>query len=352
MLRKDWISKTIFYYSKARALNYTAQYIAWDLFVGLFPGTKRVERRSDRETLEALNHELDRLLTADAELFADKLLPVRLLWPEDPIGKIKSIPHLFLDGIQLYRRRNENANKEFSPQTLGKLNDLPEYYRRNFHFQSDGYLSERSARLYDLQVDMLFSGSTDAMRRMIVRPLLKLKSDSTQLRVLEVGSGVGSTTRLLTALFPSAQITAVDLSPHYVKVASERFQNNLNVHFLAADAQQLPFLDEHFDVVVNVFMFHEMPLEVREKCLREMRRVLKPDGALAVVDAIQRGDSELFDRLLSDFPKNYHEPFFKNYTLHPLEILFHENGLHVTDVSPGFASKAVVGTRVELPLPP
>ena len=41
----------------------------------------------------------------------------------------------------------------------------PAYYRRNFHFQSDGYLSAASAARYDHQVEVLFGGGAAAMRR-------------------------------------------------------------------------------------------------------------------------------------------------------------------------------------------
>ena len=41
----------------------------------------------------------------------------------------------------------------------------PDYYQ-NFHHQTDGYLSDHQA-LYDLQVEILFNGSADAMRRRV-----------------------------------------------------------------------------------------------------------------------------------------------------------------------------------------
>ncbi len=48
---------------------------------------------------------------------------------------------------------------------------LPRYYRQNFHFQTDGYLSDRSAKLYDFQVEALFAGTADAMRRRAYVPV-------------------------------------------------------------------------------------------------------------------------------------------------------------------------------------
>ena len=51
--------------------------------------------------------------------------------------------------------------------------DLPKYFLRNFHYQTDGYLSEKSARLYEFQVETLFSGCAATMRRFSMIPLIK-----------------------------------------------------------------------------------------------------------------------------------------------------------------------------------
>jgi hypothetical protein len=48
---------------------------------------------------------------------------------------------------------------------------LPDYFLQNFHYQTDGYLTEHSAKLYDTQVEVLFSGSANAMRRQCLVPL-------------------------------------------------------------------------------------------------------------------------------------------------------------------------------------
>ena len=51
--------------------------------------------------------------------------------------------------------------------------NYPEYFLQHFHWQTDGYLSRKSAELYDYQVEALFAGTTDAMRRVLAAaPLL------------------------------------------------------------------------------------------------------------------------------------------------------------------------------------
>src|SRR6185503_18129958 len=71
----------------------------------------------------------------------------------------------------------------------------PRYYRRAFHFQSDGYLSEASAERYDYQVEVLFGGGAAAMRRQSLVPLraaLQRTGGATRARLLDIGCGTGS----------------------------------------------------------------------------------------------------------------------------------------------------------------
>jgi len=49
-------------------------------------------------------------------------------------------------------------------------------------------------------------------------------------------------------------------------------------------AESLPFPDARFDAVLNTVMLHHLPRKVRQECVREMRRVLKPGGRLLAVE--------------------------------------------------------------------
>jgi ubiquinone/menaquinone biosynthesis C-methylase UbiE len=49
-------------------------------------------------------------------------------------------------------------------------------------------------------------------------------------------------------------------------------------------ADQLPYADDSVDVVLSSFMLHHVPADQREPAMREVRRVLRPGGALHLVD--------------------------------------------------------------------
>eukprot|EP00871_Galdieria_phlegrea_P004734 jgi/Galph1/5261/GphlegSOOS_G3910.1 len=225
-------------------------------------------------------------------------------------------------------RRLQNSFKEFQETSL-KLEDYPDYYRRNFHFQTDGYLSDYSAKLYEYQVEVLFNGSADMMRRQTLVPLyhyLKAKPIK-QMKLLHVACGTGGVLADLLANYPSLRITNVDLSPFYLREAMRRhWHQDAYQQFICAKAEQLPFGDHTFDVLLNIYLFHELPPQVRVAAAKEFFRVLKPGGLFIFADSIQEGDRVDLNRMLQLFPQLYHEPYYPSYIKTDLTSLFEAVG--------------------------
>jgi ubiquinone/menaquinone biosynthesis C-methylase UbiE len=102
--------------------------------------------------------------------------------------------------------------------------------------------------------------------------------------VLDVATGTGHTAM---ALAPHVtEVTALDPTPEMLQEAAQLAAQRgiTNVHFVAGVAEALPFADAAFDVVTvrrAPHHFQSIP-----QALREMHRVLKPGGALAVIDQI------------------------------------------------------------------
>lgn len=97
-------------------------------------------------------------------------------------------------------------------------------------------------------------------------------------RVLDVGCGTGVVA--ITAAMHGAQVKGLDLSHHLLERAHWNAElANLPIEFTEGDAEDLPYKDEEFDVVVSQFghMFAPRP----EVVTSEMLRVLKPGGTIA-----------------------------------------------------------------------
>jgi len=100
-------------------------------------------------------------------------------------------------------------------------------------------------------------------------------------KVLEIGSGAGLTSCFVAQHF-SCKVVGVDQSDYLVTKAKENAASQkIDVSFIHADAHNLPFAGESFDVVIAECV---LSLMEKDKALTEIKRVLKPGGIFAMHD--------------------------------------------------------------------
>jgi ubiquinone/menaquinone biosynthesis C-methylase UbiE len=255
----------------------------------------------------------------------------------------------FKDLPEVYRRRQRGGHSEvMTEQTVGKR---PRYYLQNFHFQSGGWMTEESARRYDTQVEVLFHGTANAMRRQALPQLREAFAgrDQRKLSLLDIGCGTGRFLDFVKQCWPRLPSLGLDLSEPYLSQARSHLSRWSRTNLVVGNAEAIPAPDDSYDAVTSIFMFHELPPKVRRIIFNECARVLKPGGRLVLVDSLQRGDHQDYDGLLEFFPQNYHEPYYESYTTEDFGSIAQASGLtHIRDVK-AFVSKVMVFDKPETP---
>ncbi len=125
--------------------------------------------------------------------------------------------------------------------------------------------------------------------------------------VLEVAVGTGMTFQEILKANPDGQNVGIDLTPAMLEKAKSRAaqSGNSNYQLALGDAYALEFPDQHFDVLMNNYMFDLLPEEDFPTVLREFKRVLKPDGRLVMVN-MTRGErfyQQLWESIYQINPK-------------------------------------------------
>jgi ubiquinone/menaquinone biosynthesis C-methylase UbiE len=269
--------------------------------------------------------------------------------PADHDGSLATLIHrsrLFFEDLpKIHRRRQSRAHDEvLTVETRGKR---PSYYLQNFHFQSGGWMTDESAERYDTQVEVLFNGTANAIRRQALPQLREAFAgrDQRKLTLLDIGCGTGRFLDFVKQTWPRLSVLGLDMSEAYTRHAKRHLARSSRINFIIGKAEAIPLADHSLDAVTSIFLLHELPPNIRRGLFRECARVLKPGGRLVLIDSAQRGDLPDYEGLLELFPRNYHEPYYRSYTKQDFSTLATDCGLiHRRNVK-AFVAKVMVFDR-------
>jgi ubiquinone/menaquinone biosynthesis C-methylase UbiE len=304
--------------------------------------TARPKPRSEQRIDERLNADRAALIEQDLANVEAGIYPL----PADHDGSLITLIDrsrmFFRDLPEVYERRKRNATHEVL--TAKRRGRLPDYYLQNFHFQSGGWLTEDSADRYDTQVEVLFKGTANAMRRQALPPLAEAFAgrDQRKLRLIDIGCGTGRFLDFVKQAWPRLPALGLDLSEAYIRHARRHLRRRSRIDLVVANAEAIPAPDDSCDAVTNIFMLHELPPEVRRTVIGEAARVLKPGGRLILMDSLQRGDEPDYDGMLERFPQLYHEPYYRSYLGEDFPAIARRCGLAHRGDTRAYVSKVMV----------
>lgn len=138
------------------------------------------------------------------------------------------------------------------------------------------------AAKYDVMNDVMSFG----IHRLWKRQTIDSSAVRQGQRVLDLAGGTGDLTAKFSRIVgPQGQVVLADINASMLKVGRDKLRNLGivgNVDYVQANAEELPFPDDHFDLITIAFGLRNVT--DKDKALRSMLRVLKPGGRLLVLE--------------------------------------------------------------------
>ncbi len=184
--------------------------------------------------------------------------------------------------------------KPYLQQVQNPQIQYPDYYLRSFHAYAEGNMSWQAAWEVEVAAKAVHAGiwqdagkDGDQKLRDSYHQLLLEHIPQAPAAIVDLGCSVGMSTAALQAIYPQAQITGVDLSPYFLAVASYNAQHQSStqtIQWVHAAAESTGLPSNSCDLVSIFLMCHELPQSATLEIFQEAKRLLRPQGHLAIMD--------------------------------------------------------------------
>jgi ubiquinone/menaquinone biosynthesis C-methylase UbiE len=154
-----------------------------------------------------------------------------------------------------------------------------------------------AGRVYDrIGRSLALGGPFEGRARGLAQSWLEVEPGQ---RALEVGVGLGSTLEILQGRIGEGQLVGVDVSQRLMSLAAARAPR---AHLVRGSVSALPCRDACFDWVVVAYTLDLLPSSLISVALRELRRVLRPQGRL-VLCSLSEGQTWLESCLMATWKR-------------------------------------------------
>lgn len=129
-----------------------------------------------------------------------------------------------------------------------------------------------------------------------------------QAKVLDAGTGTARIPILICQQRPEWEIIAIDLAKSMLEIGAKNVKQaglEKQIELELTDAKQMPYPTHYFDAIISNSLVHHLPKPLA--FFQEIKRVLKPDGAILIRDLIRPSSKEIIRKLVDDIGADYDE---------------------------------------------
>jgi len=219
----------------------------------------------------------------------------------------------------------------------------PPYYLTSFHAYEKGNLDwqcawEVESAAYSVHSTIYSATPSIEGDRNLRKNYHRVLQEQLQIvpqRILDLGCGIGMSTRALKDTYSQAEITGLDLSPYFLAVANyqSRQQNLTGVNWFHGLAENTTLPSALYDLVSTFFMFHELPQSASRAIFAEAYRLLPKGGYFAMRD--MNPQSEVYEKMpryVITLLKST-EPYLDEYFSLDIESVFEEAGFEKPSIT-------------------
>jgi ubiquinone/menaquinone biosynthesis C-methylase UbiE len=224
------------------------------------------------------------------------------------IKRAEAIGVAWRDDVKFLRSRGTSSS--FSPQWEADLSEItnpnlkyPDYYLTSFHAYDRGNMSwdaamEVEVAAYSVHAKIFAETGTtgDTQLRQTYHDLITQTLHTPPTDILDIGCSVGMSTFAMQAVYPTAHLTGLDLSPYFLTIANYRAgQQSQNIKWVHAAGETTGLTSASYDLVSLFLICHELPQTATREIFAEAKRLLKPGGHIAIMD--MNPDSEIYSQM-------------------------------------------------------
>lgn len=234
---------------------------------------------------------------------------------------------MFDTSLEILDRQKEAArtwlNTVNEPGSVGSLVldasvSPPTYYKSiDIHTQPGNYHAEFAGFLYHWMIGpfLVYRDEQDQMGWALARGV----PNKPYRRILDLGCGIGKSTQPYCDLYPEAEVIGVDYSAAMLKYGHKLAESRgKKIQFRQALAEHTGLEDGSFDLIVAIWLFHELPRKARLEVVREAYRLLRPGGVFAIMESppfkvLQSEYSPLSAFLLDSTGRRMSDPYIPEF---------------------------------------